>query len=128
MTAQLLALAERVEREPVGIDLWYTAYQSALGKKWPEGGTPASIDRMRFMSFCQSAAWLDAADMLRPVGWVWLNHEIQPGEWSAILVTDPSGNAGLKCDGTASGPHAEARARLAAALRAHAATNTGDAP
>jgi hypothetical protein len=77
--------------------------------------------------------YLDAADMLRPEGWE-IGHigplkdrsqDIGADRWAAISVWMVTRDMTARTSGQASGPAAEARARLAAALRARAAADVG---
>ncbi len=126
--AHLLALADQVEAEPASMDLWWSVFVDFLGIV-----KPPPMDGRRFSMLLDIGAYLDAADMLRPKGWL-----IDVSEWpagsydtfEARLVRESDYDAKHNIAETEvratvkRGPHAEARARLAAALRAVAAGET----
>ncbi len=85
---------------------------------------------VQFTDFVRAEAWRDAAAMLMPDKWrvYQVSDQLDVG-WLVEMVHVPWGepppkNASL-AKGCATGPHAEARARLAAALRARAAASEG---
>lgn len=115
----LLALAERVEVYEPSFDLWVKAVDLLHRHD-------ASRFRNLFNDFMRVGAYLDAADMLRPPKHhVWVIR-LESGGCSVSIGPTPKivdcfeGHA----RGIAFDPHAEARARLAANLRAHAAEKT----
>lgn len=115
MTARqsaLAELAERVEREEPEYDSWVLFGSYCVDPSW----NPDMERRWnRYCDLLKAEAYRDAAAMLMPEGWRlgWLN-------------TSTSGHVGATAKqygetvvAGADEPHAEARARLAAALRAH---------
>lgn len=115
----LADLATRVEAEEPNYDLWIHA-----GSEISEAGRPWD----RFCELCLVGAWRDAAAMLMPAGWLvdiseWPSCSYDTFECRLVREADYDARANIsKTEVLASakrGPHAEARARLAAALRAH---------
>jgi len=111
---ELLALADRVEREPVSRELWREAFDAAGGE--------AYYSLYSFDKFMDVGAHLDAADMLRPQEWFCDVDSQGNGEIVARMWCFDSD---VEHIGAASGPDAEARARFAVALRARAAAGGG---
>lgn len=110
----LAALAKRVEAEEPSVLLWSEAIGAALGP--PQGKEDIEL-RARYFGLTMYGAYLDAADILRPEGWtIWID-ALDSGTSISATIIKLDGDV-LKGKGIASGTHAEARARLAAALRA----------
>jgi hypothetical protein len=106
----LLELAERVESEPASMEMWFAA--------WLSTGRMLSLDDgPKFANLVIAGAYLDAADMLRPLDWRinWVSTATSGHVGVSLKLYGETVTAG------ADGPHAEARARLAANLRAVAA-------
>lgn len=114
--ADLLALADRVEAEPASFALWIRAVD-ALHKH------DISASRGRFVVLMEAGAFIDAADMLRPVGHnLEIGVNMTGGRLSAEANVFFTGRpARASCWGFVEGDDAIARAYLAANLRAHAA-------
>ncbi len=127
----LLELAERVEREEPGRELWRDAFELTNPEPAPpiiDGQFTAywtawSGLSTRFNWLLGVGAYLDAADMLRPVDMEYQS-TCGPSGVRTVILYRRQGPGKLYTDaaeGMADGPHAEARARLAASLRAVAA-------
>ena len=121
MTApsDLAALALRVEQEEPSRELWEEVWHAVSSRPLPDDAQT----HIRFWTLCAMDAWRDAAAMLTPPGW--LIFDIEQNEPDHCRVTlaadDAQGRPRHRmADGEATGPHAEARARCAAALCAHA--------
>lgn len=121
MTADLSALADRVEREEPSSKLWCDALYATMPLDLTEAIAKLNDGReTRFFALVKMGAYLDAAAMLMPEGW---SIDITGGsEGFEVELWKPDANGELVA-AEAEGPHAEARARLAAALRAHAVSN-----
>ena len=111
---ELMALAERAEREPASVELWIVIYQMLR----PNDESP---DAGRFAMFVLAGAYLDAADMLRPNPANLTATNVAWDSFTVRIATYGDDRRPIAVTALAHGPHAEARARLAAALRAHAA-------
>jgi hypothetical protein len=125
----LMALAQRLESEEPSGRLWCDALYATLPLDATEAIAKLNDEsEMRFIALTKIGAWRDAAAMLMP----------EDGRTEISFVMNEAGNDevtivdiiqtiswGYLGNGRAEGPHAEARARLAAALRARAATSEG---
>lgn len=109
MPNELEKLAERVEREPVSKEFWSSI--------WADHFDHEEVDGDRFYLLLCAGAWRDAAAMLMPEGWFCDLDDQGNGE---VVARVWELDHGVEHIGAASGPHAEARARCAAALRARA--------
>lgn len=106
------ALAGRVEGERPSYQLWVDAWCAV----WRE--ETASDERWReFDRYLTSGAYRDAAAMLMPEG---ADIDMILFGDDCVIVTLAAGLHFVAHSEVPSGPHAEARARCAAALRAHA--------
>lgn len=121
--ADIEALVRRVVREEPSRELWDEAWCFVH----PESRNKSLY--LQFWTFCSMDAWRDAAAMLVPEGWLFDISEWPAGSYDtfeARLVRESDYDAKANISETEvlatvkRGPHAEARARLAAALRAHA--------
>lgn len=120
---RLEELAARVEAEEPSGDLWMAAYAASI--PFPKR-TPELRDRFAFL--IDVCAHLDAADMLRPRNWKLLDAVGDDEFFDVTFERDedaPDGSS-VWVMATVTGPHAESRARLAAALRARAAMEATD--
>ena len=120
--ADLEALAKRVEAEEPHKQLWTEALYATLPlDATDEIALANDMKESRFYVLLNVDAYLDAADMLRPEGWCVYRLHSMGDDAQAILVqmdTDEPGEIRRDALSSVQGPHAEARARLAAALRA----------
>lgn len=117
----LAALAKRVEAEPASADLWLNCCLAVFPEKrdpvthFQQPDATVDLPFTRFALLHRIGAYLDAADMLRPSThrFVRIAHH---GDHVHCLLDAEEGETieGLAYDGE----HMEARARLAAALRA----------
>lgn len=123
MTRPLDDLAARVEAEPVSYDLWIEAAITTSRYVGKDHWTPRQQDR--FHDLAALGAYLDAADMLRPAATLLVVQNIGRERLSACISQHVGPSKQAHCSGEAEGPHAEARARLAAALRARARSTPG---
>lgn len=118
----LAALAKRVEAEPVERRLWVDAFHALRPGFHGPGVFTYAVEWQCFLAFLDVGVYLDAADMLRPEGWLPFYLEQYPKDAAVErlqgLVRFGLAKGTLLAAGEAHSPHAEARARLVAALRA----------
>lgn len=114
----LADLAAQIEAEPPNYSLWADAWVLVQEYRYDD-------DRWRtFDRYLRMEAWLSAAAMLMSPPWLVFDvcQDFDDGAFDVMLYVD---RTNITVSGRASGPHAEARARLAAALRAIATARKG---
>lgn len=112
--ATLRMMAERLEDEDPNLALWTEAAATALGK---------AGSRERFRVLCKHGAWLDAAAMLMPPGWLIYNMIDFGSDESGLFLAAHEVATADRMTATKAqtkGPHREAQARAAVAMRARA--------
>lgn len=122
VASDLEALAKRAEAEEIAPAIPFL-WNDAAKLAWPKYNLHGA-DNDKFCEFRRlydAGAYLDAADMLRPEGWQCdvLSSIDQGVAWTRVELWRP--DEVEEAIGWVTGPHAEARARLAAALRARGA-------
>ncbi len=122
------ALIARIEQEEPSSELWLAAFEAAHpqppSEPWSEAEKWLALDqRFKLLTACK--AWLDAADMLRPAGWLLdISEWPEPNGIDVRLVREADYDDQLDISKTEvivsrkRGSNAEARARCVANLRA----------
>lgn len=117
MTADLLSLAERVEREPIPTTaLWMQSWAACFAAQTAARDIWLSVRGSRFVALIYGEALIDAAEMLRPEGCLYVRVQSFSDGWY-VDMGDRSDNAIFRSHQAPT----EGSARLAAALRVRAA-------
>ena len=117
MADDLESLAARVEAEEPSYSFWLNVYKALR----PDDGNPYTC---KFASHCFHQAWRDAAAMLMPPDKIAdISHSYDDQQRPVTCADALADKTWVHVAyGQAPEPHGEARARLAAAIRAHAAS------